>query len=198
MYTKIKTAVAVAALGGALMMQAGAVAADPAEKMIANPCAGCHGINGASMGDAPVIAGLSQPYLVSTMKAYRDGTRYSTIMGRIAKGYSDAQIDTMSNYFSAQTWPKNTQTIDADLAAKGSKLHASKGCIGCHGPVGTPFMATVPRLSGQYFGFLKQQMVDYQDADKAIPATAMTMRGMTAGLSEDDLAALAAFYASQK
>ena len=36
------------------------------------------------------------------MKAFRDGSRPSTIMGRIAKGYTDAEITAMANYISSQ------------------------------------------------------------------------------------------------
>ncbi len=42
------------------------------------------------------------------------------------------------------------------------------------------------------------QMQDYQNANRAIPPIAMPMRGMLAGVSEEDLKALAHFYASQK
>ena len=34
------------------------------------------------------------------MRAFRDGARPATIMQQIAKGYSDAQIDLMADYFS--------------------------------------------------------------------------------------------------
>lgn len=174
------------------------VSADPAADIVSKPCAGCHGVDGASSGAAPVISGQSQMYLAQTMRAYRDGTRYSTIMDRIAKGYSDAQVDAMAGYFAAKPWYQPEQSTETASVAKGQELHNTKGCAGCHGPNGISMMPNAPRLAGQYSGFLKQQMKDYQDADKAIPPTAMAMRGMLAGLGDDDLAALADFYASQK
>jgi cytochrome c553 len=36
------------------------------------------------------------------MKAFRDGTRPATVMHQLAKGYSEAQIDAIAEYFSAQ------------------------------------------------------------------------------------------------
>lgn len=185
-------------MAGVLIGLTAAVSADPAADIVSKPCAGCHGVDGASHGAAPVIAGQSQMYLAQTMRAYRDGARYATIMDRIAKGYSDAQLDAMAGYFAARSWHQPTQTTDTALAAKGKELHNAKGCAGCHGANGISMMPNAPRLAGQYAPFLKQQMMDYQDAAKSIPPTAMAMRGMLAGLSDDDLTALAEFYASEK
>lgn len=198
MHRKITTLFTVGILGGALLSGATTASADPTALMVSNPCAGCHGIEGASQGEAPVIAGLSQMYLASTMKAYRDGQRYATIMDRIAKGYDDAQINAMSAYFANLSWPTNNQTVDAGQAAKGQKLHTNSGCAGCHGPTGVSMMPNAPRLAGQYAGFLEEAMKDYKDASKPIPPGAMVMRSMLAAMSDEDIAALAAFYASQK
>jgi cytochrome c553 len=41
-------------------------------------------------------------------------------------------------------------------------------------------------------------MLDYKDAKKAVPASAMMMRSMLTPVSDDDVKALAAFYASAK
>ncbi len=161
-------------------------------------CAGCHGSEGASKADVPIIGGLSEPYLQTTMKNYKDGSRYATVMPRIAKGYSDQQIAALAEYFSKQPWVPATQKIDAKMATEGQKLHKQKGCAGCHGASGTSASASVPRLSGQYSRYLVYQMQDFRDPDKAIPAAALPMRGMLAGSSDDDLEALAQFYASQK
>jgi sulfide dehydrogenase cytochrome subunit len=36
------------------------------------------------------------------MKAFRSGERKATVMNRIARGYSDPQLEAMAAYFSAQ------------------------------------------------------------------------------------------------
>jgi sulfide dehydrogenase cytochrome subunit len=54
--------------------------------MLANTCVVCHGTNGVSTGPAiPTIAGISKAYFTDNMKSYRDGSRPSTVMGRLAK-----------------------------------------------------------------------------------------------------------------
>jgi cytochrome c553 len=50
----------------------------------------------------PSIAGLPRDYLMAQMKAFKDGSRPATVMHQISKGFSDAQIASMADYFAAQ------------------------------------------------------------------------------------------------
>ena len=81
-----------------------AQAGEAEASMLANTCNGCHGPDGVSQGPAaPTIAGMNKFYLTESLKAYRDGkNRPSTIMARIAKGYSDSEIEKIAGYFSAK------------------------------------------------------------------------------------------------
>ena len=64
-------------------------------------CTHCHGAGGRSVTrDIASLAGLPKPYIVSQMKSFKDGTRPATVMGQLAKGYTDAQIDAVAGYFS--------------------------------------------------------------------------------------------------
>ena len=77
------------------------LAADYRPAMLANPCAGCHGTDGASPGSIPSIKGLPSSYLISAMKAFKSGKRKGTVMNRIAKGYTDEEIGLMAKHFSS-------------------------------------------------------------------------------------------------
>jgi len=77
------------------------LAADYRPAMLANPCAGCHGTDGASPGSIPSIKGLSSSHLVSVMKAFKSGERKGTVMNRIARGYTDEEIELMAKHFSS-------------------------------------------------------------------------------------------------
>ena len=68
--------------------------------MLSNTCAGCHGPNGISNGETPSIAGLSKEFISISMRDFASGKRPSTVMQRIAKGYSDADIKALADYFS--------------------------------------------------------------------------------------------------
>lgn len=82
-----------------------ATAAEPhvSGQRLSATCAACHGTNGATTGDAlPSLAGQSKNALVSSMQAFKAGTRQATIMHQIAKGYTDEQIELIAAYFATQ------------------------------------------------------------------------------------------------
>ncbi|MDH3242840.1 MAG: c-type cytochrome [Alphaproteobacteria bacterium] len=90
-----------AVLGAAVILaQPGAAAADSMDPVaLGNPCAGCHGTDGRSKGAMPTINGKSPRFIAKALKDFRDGKKPSTVMKRIAKGYTDAQIDALSKIY---------------------------------------------------------------------------------------------------
>jgi cytochrome c553 len=69
---------------------------------LAANCANCHGTAGQATGSLPGLAGMSKEGFGKAMRDFRDGKRNATIMHQLAKGYSDAQIDLLGEYFSRQ------------------------------------------------------------------------------------------------
>jgi cytochrome subunit of sulfide dehydrogenase len=67
-------------------------------------CATCHGTNGnATNGSAVVsLAGMPAANIILQMKAFKDGSRSATVMHQLSKGYSDAQVAMIANYFAVQ------------------------------------------------------------------------------------------------
>jgi len=66
-------------------------------------CASCHGADGRStvIEQYPKIGGQSGAYVVSALKAYRDGRRlgtYAAVMAEVAKPLSDADIANLAAY----------------------------------------------------------------------------------------------------
>ncbi len=70
---------------------------------LAATCANCHGTDGrTTAGSAiPSLVGMPKTYMVMQMKAFKEGTRPATVMHQITKGITDAQIDSIANYFAA-------------------------------------------------------------------------------------------------
>jgi sulfide dehydrogenase cytochrome subunit len=66
---------------------------------IALSCAGCHGANGTGQGSIPAIAGYDRPTFLQTWAAFRANERPATIMNRIARGYTDAEVAQLAEYF---------------------------------------------------------------------------------------------------
>jgi sulfide dehydrogenase cytochrome subunit len=82
-----------------VLLSATANATDLRAAILANPCAGCHGMDGVSTGPIPSINHLSSDALVAAMKAFKSGERAGTVMDRIAKGYTDEEIQRIADYF---------------------------------------------------------------------------------------------------
>ena len=143
-----------------------AVAETPSASMLANTCAGCHGTNGSSVGPAsPTIAGISRDYFIETMLAYKDTSRPSTIMTRIAKGYTDEEISRMADFFSKQPIVRFNQEYDARQASRGKKLH-KKYCHKCHEHGGGLAEDDAGILAGQWGPFLRFTLTDFTSGNR--------------------------------
>ncbi|MEM9046116.1 MAG: cytochrome c [Pseudomonadota bacterium] len=80
-----------------------AVAADAvAGKKKAGQCRVCHGIDGiAQIPIAPHLAGESEIYLATQLKAFRSGKREHEMMTVVAKGLSDEDISDISAWYAS-------------------------------------------------------------------------------------------------
>lgn len=73
-----------------------------AGRVKAKACRTCHGIDGvARIPIAPHIAGESQVYLATQLKAFRSGKRTHEIMSVIAGDLSDQDIDDLAAWYSS-------------------------------------------------------------------------------------------------
>ena len=72
-------------------------------RALAANCAACHGTNGNSAGGVvPGLAGTNKDYFIAQMKAFKEGKREATLMHQISKGYSDAEVAALADFFAAQ------------------------------------------------------------------------------------------------
>lgn len=76
--------------------------AEKGVRSMAASCAACHGTNGRAAPGSSVagLAGRSKNDLVQVMTQFKDGQRPATVMHQIAKGYTEAEIAAMAEYFS--------------------------------------------------------------------------------------------------
>lgn len=81
--------------------------------VLAAACANCHGTDGRSPGSIPSIAGRPETVLAQQLKAFKSDTppAGTTIMNRLAKGLSDAQIDALAQHFSRIARSAPTQEV---------------------------------------------------------------------------------------
>jgi cytochrome c553 len=65
-------------------------------------CGGCHGVGAKGSPPIDAIAGRPADQLVASLAAFRSNDKPSTIMGRIARGYTDAEIAAIAAWLAAQ------------------------------------------------------------------------------------------------
>jgi sulfide dehydrogenase cytochrome subunit len=96
-----KLVIVVTLLGILLLMLPQLAASDELSRaaMLSYTCAGCHGTDGFSPGSIPSIACKSADFIQKSLTEYRDGKRFSTVMGRHVKGYTDQEIQLIAGFF---------------------------------------------------------------------------------------------------
>lgn len=71
--------------------------------LVAGTCANCHGPDGRSTGGIPSLRGVHERHLLARMQAFKAGTATdATVMTRLMKGYDDAQIHALAQWFSKE------------------------------------------------------------------------------------------------
>ena len=87
------------AAGAALAQDAAALHA----RSLAATCANCHGTEGRTTegSSIPSLAGMPRDYMITQIKAFKDGSRPATVMHQLSKGLTDQQIQTVATYFAA-------------------------------------------------------------------------------------------------
>lgn len=138
-------------------------------EMLAQSCMGCHGSMGASgASPMPIIGGQNESYLVDAMKAFQDGSRESTIMGRLAKGYSEAEIAALAKFFAAKPFVRRNQPIDPALAEAGRAPY-NKSCKRCHGDNGRQSAEPqYPIVGGQWLETLQISIAEIRAGHRKV------------------------------
>jgi len=185
-------------IAGSVVIAGPALADSPTAEALSYTCAGCHGFNGSSDGPAiPSIAGIDQDYFIDSMNTYAKDERKSTIMGRIARGYTADEIEAMAGFFKAQKMVPLKQSFNSGSADDGKKLH-KKYCEKCHEDGGQSPEGSMS-LAGQPSNYIKYSFEDFQagyrDAPKKMKKKIQSMhkKAGDAGFEQ-----LINYYASQQ
>ena len=93
----LAVAVAAVALSTAAVFAASAEA--PAG---ASSCSGCHAAKAGIDTPVPPLNGRNAADIVAQMQAFRSGQKPATVMDRLAKGYSEAEIQVIAAWYAEQ------------------------------------------------------------------------------------------------
>jgi cytochrome c553 len=172
---------------------AATAAGDAAEgRKRAADCAGCHGAKGISPNDTwPNLAGQHAAYLARILAAYKSGDQKDVAMTPVAQPLGDADIQNLASYYAGLPCAAARADKPAGDAAAGKVL--AKNCAACHGDAGIAGNPAWPSLAGQQSGYLVNALKAFRAGLRKDPM----MSGVTRGLSDADIANLAAYYAVQ-
>lgn len=173
----------------------------------ATSCAACHGMDGAGQAGNgyPRLAGLSERYLLKQLQAFADGTRESAVMERIAGSLSEEQRQRAAQYYAQLPVPKpqgQPKEPDAQILERGKRIALlgkwDKGvpaCVRCHGAGGRGVAPFFPPLAGQHASYLERELERWREGERNNDPMGL-MQSVVAGLSDDELHAVAVYFAS--
>jgi cytochrome c553 len=163
-------------------------------------CAACHGMDGNSVNpEWPNLAGQHASYITKQVRNFKAGERANPLMSPMAMILSDQDIDDLAAYFSSQTLRPTGETEPSKLKL-GQRVYragnvAAKvpACASCHGPTGAGIPTAVyPHIGGQHATYVATQLRNYKSGTRNNDPNAM-MRTIAAGLSEDEIDAVASY-----
>ena len=160
-------------------------------KVLAYTCHGCHGIanykNTYPTYSVPKIGGQHSQYLVDALKEYANGERAHSTMHAHAASLSEQDRAAIAAFFQGPP-PR------ASGAPIGTPPAATAVCVTCHGNDGVGIANNYPILAGQHRDYLEQALRDYKSGKRKNAI----MAGIIGAVKEEDIPAIAAFFANQK
>jgi cytochrome c553 len=158
-------------------------------------CEGCHGVAGYTNAyptyHVPRLGGQHADYLVAALKAYKGEERKHPSMLGNAVSLGEQDMQDIAAYLAKFRGMNSSLPVTGNVTAGKEKAVA---CGSCHGQDGNSADGNFPRLAGQYESYIVKSLEDYKSGARKNPM----MMGFAAGLSEQDMKDIAAYYASQK
>ena len=157
---------------------------------VASQCLSCHGPTGISqIPEWPNIAGQSKAYLLQQLQDFKSGKRLHPMMQPVIANVSNAEIQTLADYFSVQA-PAVPHASSAQTTGAAIPPMAAT-CLACHDSKAMP---ANPHIIGQKAPYLAEQLRAFRDGKRKSD----TMSPMAANLSDQDIKALAEHFSALK
>ena len=190
------TAIAIA-LPLALWASAAAGADIEAGRQKAQACLACHGPAGNSTNPVmPSLAGQPAQFISVQLFQFREGNRKDPVMAPMAANLSNADMNDLAAFFSAQKPAPPAHKTDPANAAAAPALARQFNCVQCHGPA-LLGLQHIPRLAGQQYEYLKTQLRGFKaqtraDLDGNMTSAAQALTDKDIDILVDYLAGLGA------
>jgi cytochrome c553 len=155
----------------------------------AQVCVACHGPGGNSVNPAvPTLAGQPQQFIVTQLFMFREGKRTDAQMSPFAAKLSNADLNDLAAYFSAQPHAPLSHVTAPEIAAAGRRITEQNNCVACHART-LMGQQHIPRLAGQQAEYLRTQLRGFKASTRFDMDGNMTSAAQ--GLSDVDIDILA-------
>ncbi len=172
------------------------------ERILAD-CTRCHGTDGLGRSAlTPILAGQNESYLHASLRAYAEGLRPSGVMRLPAAGANPETLARLASHFALLPRPTvNPVPPDPAFLTRGEEIARGgiprqniPACRGCHTPDNRNH--SYPILAGQPARYLEQQLKLFRAQKRGGTAYSHLMARAAKGLTDADVIAVAAYFAS--
>lgn len=156
-------------------------------------CAPCHGADGNSTNPSiPSLAAQPPLYTYYQLLMFRGQQRSEPQMSPLVMSLSDTDMQDIAAYYTVQTPAVPPAANNLSAMAAGQQLVQAYYCNSCHAP-GLLGQKHIPRLAGQQYQYLLQQLRAFKAQTRADLEGSMTMAAQP--LSTQDIETLAYYLA---
>ena len=153
----------------------------------------CHGVGGNSTTAAnPNLAAQPKQFLVSALYVFWEGKCKNEQMAPFASNLTNADMNELATYFSAQLLEVPKSNPSAAQMATGKALAQQNNCVACYAAT-LSGQQHIPRLARQHFPYLKAQLVGFHVSTRYDPDGSMTSAAQA--LSVQDIEVLSVYLA---
>ena len=164
-------------------------------------CIACHGASGeGNSNGVPRLAGQDAQYMSHALSMFSTGTRASAIMQPLARTLSDADMQSLAEYFSKQDAPPadTLAPVLPQFALAGKRLSEAgtsnvPACFSCHAAEGKGNGARFPRIAGQPARFVIDRLHEFQARAREKAPTPGTMTEVASTMDESQIEEAAAY-----
>lgn len=169
-------------------------------------CYSCHGEDGRVPNPhVPRLDILSERYIATSLRAYRDGSRQSGIMQHAATEVPEELLTRAASVFGRLSPPVASAVEPlSGLAADGREIAFSRpgssddvpACRACHGPWDEELDTLFPSIAGQHEPYIAAQLRLWREEMRGGGLGSQLMHEASRNLTDADIEALAAYYAA--
>lgn len=180
-------------LGAVVLFGSTAAAAQgkPVAELIST-CVSCHGADGIAIEpDAPHLDGQPAAILTEMITSLQQARRPTNV--KMHRDVATADIAPLARHYAEQKVQRPKPVTKPELVARGDTLYQNR-CAQCHIDDGRDSDKGAPLMAAQKPDYLIAQMQTFKSGQRKFP---FLMDDAYRGLSDDDLVAIANFFAAQ-